>query len=76
MCHMAQKGMINMANMNTPSSACGLPLAYAYVPRQIAEDTNLYDAETGLIRGTIFPPLDLPLGVYGKQFVKEDGRYE
>ena len=42
-------------------------IAYAYVPIQYAEDTNLYDAQTGLERGTIFPPLDLPLGVYGKQ---------
>lgn len=65
-----------MANMNTPSSASRLPIAYAYVPSQIAEDTNLYDAETGLSRGTIFPPLDLPLGVYGKQFIREDERYE
>ena len=40
---------------------------YAYVPIQIASDRNLYSPEMGLQRGTIFPTLDLPLGVYGKQ---------
>lgn len=43
------------------------PEGYAYVPVQIANDRNLYSPETGLSRGTIFPTLDLPLGVYGKQ---------
>ena len=51
---------------------CNKPIAYAYVPIQQASDRNLYDPETGLSRGTIFPPLDLPLGVYGKQFRKEE----
>ena len=41
-------------------------LGYQYVPIQIAEERNLYSAENGLDRGTIFPRLDLPLGVYGK----------
>ncbi len=40
---------------------------YAYVPIQIANDRNLYSPENGLARGTIFPTLDLPLGVYGNQ---------
>ena len=62
-----------MANIITPSSDSKQLLAYAYVPIQKAEDTNLYDAETGLERGTIFPPLDLPLGVYGKQGSYEEG---
>lgn len=44
-----------------------MPEGYAYVPIQIANDRNLYSPEMGLRRGTIFPTLDLPLGVYGKQ---------
>lgn len=40
---------------------------YAYVPIQTANDRNLYSPEMGLKRGTIFPTLDLPLGVYGNQ---------
>lgn len=44
-----------------------MPEGYAYVPIQIANDRNLYSPEMGLSRGTIFPTLDLPLGVYGKQ---------
>lgn len=56
-----------MTNPIRPSFGFEPLLAYAYVPIQTAEDTNLYDAQTGLERGTIFPPLDLPLGVYGKQ---------
>ena len=43
------------------------PEGYAYVPIQMANDRNLYSPEMGLSRGTIFPTLDLPLGVYGKQ---------
>lgn len=43
------------------------PEGYAYVPIQEASDRNLYSPEMGLSRGTIFPTLDLPLGVYGKQ---------
>ena len=43
------------------------PEGYAYVPIQKANDRNLYSPEMGLSRGTIFPTLDLPLGVYGKQ---------
>ncbi|MBQ2932898.1 MAG: spore coat associated protein CotJA [Clostridia bacterium] len=51
-----------MANfvLNTPEG-------YAYVPVQTANDRNLYSPEMGLARGTIFPTLDLPLGVYGNQ---------
>jgi len=56
---------------------CNRLIGYAYVPLQIADETNLYDAQTALGRGTIFPPLDLPLGVYGKQFTsKEEECYE
>ena len=44
-----------------------IPEGYAYVPVQIANDRNLYSPQSGLMRGTIFPTLDLPLGVYGNQ---------
>ena len=45
-----------------------MPLVgYAYVPIQQAEMRNLYDPAEGLLNGTIFPILDKPLGVYGKQ---------
>ena len=55
------------------NAKCNMPVGYAYVPTQTAVETNLYDAETGFMRGTIFPTLDLPLGVYGKQInVKEE----
>lgn len=55
------------------NTECNTPVGYAFVPIQKAIETNLYDAETGLMRGTIFPPIDLPLGVYGKQIdVKEE----
>lgn len=42
-------------------------VGYAYVPIQIAEPRNLFSAEVGLENGTIFPILNKPLGVYGKQ---------
>ena len=57
-----------MAEMN-----CGMLEGYAYVRDQKASDRNLYDPETALSRGTIFPTLDLPLGVYGNQTVKTGG---
>lgn len=47
---------------------------YAYVPIQIANDRNLYSPEMGLQRGTIFPTLDLPLGVYGKQNLNKEAQ--
>lgn len=51
-----------MANLSL-----NIPEGYAYVPIQTANDRNLYSPEAGLMRGTIFPTLDLPLGVYGNQ---------
>lgn len=53
---------------------CGMLEGYAYVREQVASDRNLYDPETGLSRGTIFPTLDLPLGVYGNQTMREGGK--
>ena len=49
-----------------------MPEGYAYVPIQTANDRNLYSPEMGLSRGTIFPTLDLPLGVYGKQTLDKE----
>ena len=44
----------------------GMPLAMAYVPWQKWQ--NIYDAEKGFCRGTIFQELDLPFfGVGGCQ---------
>lgn len=40
---------------------CGR-VAYAYVPPQKLND--LYTVEEGLIEGTIFPELDIPMGEY------------
>ena len=42
-------------------------VGYAYVPIQQANMRNLFDPEYGLKEGTIFPILDKPLGVYGRQ---------
>lgn len=42
-------------------------VGYTYVPIQQAEMRNLFDPEYGLQEGTIFPILNKPLGVYGKQ---------
>lgn len=42
-------------------------VGYAYVPIQQADMRNLYSTEEGLMNGTIFPILNKPLGVYGRQ---------
>ena len=42
------------------------PLAYAYVPYQTFETP--YSKSESLKNGTIFPSLNKPLGVYGKEF--------
>lgn len=42
-------------------------VGYAYVPVQQAEMRNLFSVEEGLMNGTIFPILNKPLGVYGKE---------
>ena len=44
-------------------------LAYAYVPIQKFGET--YTPEEGLMRGTLFPALDKPLGVYGRELYKK-----
>ena len=42
-------------------------VGYAYVPIQQEDMRNLFDPEYGLKQGTIFPILDKPFGVYGRQ---------
>lgn len=44
---------------------CSYPVGYAFVPEQHFGD--VYDTDTALERGTLFPELDLPLGVYGEE---------
>ena len=48
-----------------------LPLAYAYVPYQRYEAP--YSKEKALPVGSIFPSLNKPFGVYGKEFNAKDG---
>ena len=43
-----------------------LPLAYSYTPMQ--EFDTVYDNETALSKGTVFPELYKPVSVYGKEF--------
>lgn len=43
-------------------------VGYSYVPIQQADMRNISSVETGLVNGTVFPILNKPLGVYGKQF--------
>lgn len=54
---------ISNVSMNR-KELCG-SIAYAYVPFQ--ELNTVYECEKALDRGTLFPELDLPLGVYGKR---------
>ena len=42
-------------------------VGYGFVPPQTVNMNNIYSPEQGLVRGTIFPCLDKPLGVYGKE---------
>lgn len=46
-----------------------LPLAYSYTPMQ--ELDCLYSYSEALNNGTVFPELNLPYGVYGKNFCKK-----
>ncbi len=49
--------------MTNETNECG-KIAYAYVPIQTLDE--LYTPLEGLKRGTVFPELDLPIEVYGK----------
>ncbi len=48
-----------------------LPLAYSYTPFQ--ELDSVYEYCEALKNGTVFPELNLPLDVYGKNFCKREG---
>lgn len=48
--------------MENQPTACGLPIGYAYVPPQRL--TQVLSVEEALCRGTLFPELYLPMGVY------------
>ncbi len=51
---------------NKPSSGkCVQRLGYAYVPVQ--QMNEVYPPEKALERGTMFPELDLPFGMYGAE---------
>ncbi len=50
--------------MNDEMEVMEYNVAYAYVPVQKMQET--YPPEKALERGTMFPELDLPLGVYEK----------
>lgn len=44
-------------------------VGYAYVlPQELGE---IYSPEKALLRGTVFPVLDISMEKYGKQYVKE-----
>ena len=51
---------------NKGCSLSDLPIAYSYTPMQ--EIDTLYSYADGLKNGTMFPELNLPLGVYGNNF--------
>ena len=64
---------IDMCSVTSKDCLCleDLPLAYSYVPYQYINRT--YTAQKSLARGTVFPELDKPFGVYGNEFLtKED----
>ena len=46
-----------------------LPLAYSYTPMQ--ELDSLYSYCDALNNGTVFPELNMPMSVYGKNFCKK-----
>ena len=65
------KDLLDVENMiSSTNSSCdclnNLPLAYAYVPYQSFETP--YDMENSLKYGTVFPKLNKPVEVYGKEF--------
>lgn len=50
------------------SQPIAMPMVgYAYVPIQQADMRNISSAESALENGTVFPILNKPFGVYGKQ---------
>ena len=69
------KDLLNIEMCSDTSKKClcleDLPLAYSYVPYQYMKKT--YDAQKALMRGTAFPELDKPFGVYGNEFKTKEG---
>lgn len=55
---------MDMENNNN-MCMCAYPIGYAFVPEQ--HFGTVYDMDMALERGTLFPELDLPMGVYGKE---------
>ena len=51
-----------------------LPLAYSYVPYQTYETP--YGKNKAFFAGTIFPGLNKPYGIYGKEFSSKAGAKE
>lgn len=63
-----------LATENNMLCFASMPMpGYAYVPVQQADMRNIYSTEEGFSRGTIFPDLDKPLGVYGREYKKMEG---
>lgn len=56
-----------MSKQQCTTCLTSLPLAYSYTPLQQID--TVYDNETALSKGTIFPELYKPKGVYGKEFL-------
>ena len=59
-CRIDRNGFVCSVQRRSMADAAleNMPLAMAYVPVQSFED--LYDPDTALSRGTVFPALDLP----------------
>jgi len=58
----------NLKHGHDEAIRCDQPtplLGYALVPNQCLR--QVYDEEKALYRGTIFPELDLPYGIYGRE---------
>lgn len=65
---------VEMLNQNISDKYAdleNLPLAYAYVPYQSFETP--YSKEKSLDFGTVFPALNKPYSVYGKEFNQKAG---
>lgn len=50
---------------NKKPTNCYCNVGYAYVPVQTFN--NIYSPSDALCRGTLFPELDMPFGVYGAE---------
>ena len=57
----------SLSGMTHVTGESGMKPGYAYVVPQAASAKNLYSPEAGLKQGTLYPELDLSLGVYGME---------